>query len=189
MNKDTKIIFYQTGKSWYLPYTIHQAKYACPETEIILLGENTQFPGITNVSLHDFYDSTVIQRFQKQYIHMNSNNKKFEFHCFLRWFFLLEYMRSRDIHSVLYFDCDVLLYSSIADIIAVYSYRVSDCALLIPAQDHDSFLDWAVSGHASYWTREGLEEFCNFLTESFIQEKYMKLYQAKWNWHRETKVE
>ncbi len=189
MNKNTKIIFYQIGPSWYLPYTLYQAKHSCPNTEIIVLGENTNISGITHVSLDDISYSSAMQRFQDHYVHMTTNEEKIELHYFLRWFFLLEYMQKNHIDSIFYFDCDVLLYSSVSDILHAYSDIVFDCALLVPDQDHSSFADWAVSGHSSYWTLERLEEFCDFLIESYSQEKYMKLYQAKWNWHRETKTE
>ena len=114
---------------------------------------------------------------------MSTNSSEFEQFCWLRWFYLLNLMKRTNIQSVFYFDSDVLIYSSISDMIKCYSDLKFKCGFCIPKQDFDS-LRWAASGHASFWTIDMLEAFCDFILKSFQKSHYMKMYEKKWAWHR-----
>jgi len=96
--------------------------------------------------------------------------------------YLLQYMRSERVQSVLHLDSDVLLCSSLDEIRIKYSNTMSDCAFLIPRED-DNSLRWFASGHISFWTIDLLEEICSFCLNSLCQGEYQELYKQKWNWH------
>lgn len=182
MNQDTKIVIIHEGYAWYLPYVLYQAKFASPNSDVVLIGDNLEFEQIHVESLSNF-EGDNIRQFKRYYSHMSTNPKWFEIFCFLRWFYLLNYMRKYQIQSVLHLDSDVLLYSSIEDIKDAYFNMDWKCAYLIPKQDFDSFV-WTASPHVSYWTIDALEDFCSFIINSFKKEEYLKLYQKKWDWHQ-----
>jgi hypothetical protein len=188
IRKDTQIVFVHKGYSWYLPYVLNQATYASPDSEVVLLGSPDQpfnAPGI-HVENIDNLESRYIAKFVDCYRHMSPNSQAFEIMCFLRWFYLLEYMQKNRIQSVLHLDSDVLLYSSIDTIRDAYLDVVEDCAYSIPVRSHDKlnfFMD--ACSHISYWTIERLEEFCCFAIDSFHNPETLTQYENKWNGYQQ----
>lgn len=175
-------MFFHKGKSWYLPYVLYQAKFISPNSDIVLLGDDLHFEGI-HVEPLDLLHSKEIDLFRESYIHMSVNSVEFETLCWMRWFYLLNYMHKYEVDSVLHLDSDVLLYSSIETINDVYSDLNWDCAFCIPQQDSDSFI-WTASAHMSYWTIESLSRLCSMILESFCKEEYLNRYRQKWDWHQ-----
>lgn len=181
MHPNTEIVFLHKGYSWYLPYALFQAKSASPNSNVVLIGDTPGIKGIQSKPINTF-ENTYIDIFRTHYIHMSTNPEYFELFCWIRWFYLLTYMKYYDVDSVLYLDSDVFLYSSIDDIRVAYSDLTFKCVLSIPLQDFNS-LRWSASGHASYWTVDILEEFCRFIIASYCDQKYVAMYKRKWDWH------
>jgi hypothetical protein len=186
MNSNTRIVFIHNGKSWYLPYVLRQAKFISPKSEVVLIGNDSGSEELEAKPLEALISKDIIN-FQQSYKHLSSNSEKFELFCWLRWFYLLEYMRRERVQSVLHLDSDVLLFSSMEDIETNYSEIALNCAFSIPKQEFYSY-EWCASGHISYWTIEALEEFCDFIVKSFNSTEYIELYRDKWNWHLKNQV-
>jgi len=182
MDQNAKIVFIHSGDNWYLPYVLHQAKHVSPDSEVVLLGQLSNSTSIQNVTLEKLREPNSIKEFNKIYVHMSTNPKDFELFCFTRWHYLLEYMHLSKTRSIFYFDSDVLLYSPIKDIAEIYGRQISACAYLIIKQDVSS-MRWSATAHASYWTLDFLEKFCNFTRECFCQDKYLNMLKQKWAWH------
>jgi len=182
MRQDTKIVFIHKGYNWYLPYVLYQAKYASPNSDIVLIGDILRFKGI-QVEFLDNLQGNDIYQFKRDYSHMSTLSEQSELFCWSRWFYLLNYMRKYKVRSVLYLDSDVLLYSSIEEIKSAYSDLTWECGLSIPREDSSSMWWWSVSGHISYWTIDCLEDFCRIIINSFHNQEYLKQYRRKWDWH------
>ena len=184
MYQDTKVVFIHKGYSWFLPYALYNAR-SYNLDDVILLTDKESANTYKGIQLELFYDynSPEVIEFKKNYKHMSTNSSDFEQFCWIRWFYLLNLMKRKNIQSVFYFDSDVLIYSSISDMIKCYSDLKLKCGFCIPKQDYDS-LRWTASGHASFWTLDMLEAFCDFILKSFQKSHYMKLYEKKWAWHR-----
>ena len=172
---NAKIIFIHQGHNWYLPYALHQARHASLDSEVVLLGPSA-YAGIKNVPLHDLQGSAGEMGFRKSYLHMSTNPEWFELFCFLRWFYLLAYMRAYDVPAVFYFDSDVLLFSSVDEVAKIYETKNARCAYMIPEGREGT---WVASAHMSYWTREALGEFCLFLTRCYGDRERLKMLQDK----------
>lgn len=185
MDQETQLVFLHKGYSWYLPYTIYQAKLISPISEIVFISDGVKFKGIKNIRMSRLNDKNLVE-FNKYYSHMSTNPKSFELFCFERWFLLLNYMKIYNIQSVIHLDTDVLLYSSIDDIREAYSSLKWECGLLIPEQDPATY-QWGASGHFSFWTIKMLEYFCHFLIFSFKDKNIFQKYKKKWDWHIENK--
>jgi hypothetical protein len=181
------LVFVHKGYKWYLPFVLNQAKSVDPDSNIVLLGDCSKNNRINTASVKELRSSKYIERFTDKYIHMSTNSSGFELFCWLRWFYLLDYMHRSSIQSVMHLDSDVLLFSSLAEIKSYYADAIDDCGYIIPAQSFDS-LKWSASAHISYWTYERLEEFCEFCIESFCNTKYLQLYEEKWNWHQQNNL-
>lgn len=184
MQQDTRIAVVHAGRGWYLPYTLSQAKFVSPESEVVFIGDTPAVARLIGVAKEPM-DSLGAKVFENQYQHRHRRSPKIELISWLRWFYLLEYMRRKEADSVLYLDSDVLLFSSMSTLVDVYGEAVSDCGLEIPKQDHESH-NWLASGGVSYWTRAALEDFCEFALESFSDSTYVSLYEQKWDWAQRT---
>lgn len=182
INSDTQIVFIHQGYSWYLLYALYQAISINPQSKVILLADKSRFSQI-NTYLLSSLESEDITDVKNSYLYLSPNRAKFELFCWLRWFYLRNYMRQNKVNSVLYLDSDVLMFSSLKEIQETYQDLTGNCGLSIPEQSNDDF-NWSISGHGSYWTLESLEQFCEFTLTSFKEEKYLSQYQKKWKWHQ-----
>ena len=175
MNRDTRIVFINTGGSFFLPYVLHQAKHLNPSSAIVLIGDAgnydfVQFEQIENLASDD------IDSFRRNYVHRSTNPPQFELFCWERWFYLRNFMRKEQADSALYLDSDVLLFSSLEEIRQGYAGVEWECGLTVPQGG-------PASGHISYWTMDALEEFCRFAGESFREGSASQLYEQKWQRH------
>jgi hypothetical protein len=181
MWENSKIVFVHKGNSWYLSYALNQARSVNGNSDVVLIGDGDGHEGVQVVPFESL-DQGNCDRFRSDYQHRSPNGYEFELFCWLRWFYLLEYMRREQVNSVLHLDSDVLLCSSLEEISRKYSDAMADCAFLIPRQDHDSF-NWAASAHMSFWTIDLLEDFCAFCLDGLGRGEYQGPYKEKWNWH------
>jgi hypothetical protein len=181
MNTQTQLVFIHQGNSWYLPYVLSQAKFSNPSSNITLIGNELalqslqSIKGIHTESLEDL-ECDFTKTFNQNYCHMSSNSRDYELFCWLRWFYLLEYMRRHSISNSFYCDSDVLLYSSIEDIKEIYNLKNDDCAFSITKQK-------VASGHFSYWSYDCLNKFCEFSISSFVEPEFLNWYKEKYARH------
>ena len=171
------IVFFHRGSSWYLPYVLYQARHASPDSPVALIGQDVDVPGITTVGLDRFAGEAGISEFTRSYRHLSGNGYEYELYCYLRWFYLLHYMRESGLSAALYLDSDALLFSPLEEI-QTWLGEGCGCALSVPAQSHESRY-WCASGHASYWTLPELESFCAFALESYRDEQLLAQYEDK----------
>lgn len=166
IDSNPKIVFVHQGISWYLPYALHQAKSVSPASEVILLGQELGDNTITSISFQGLQGSKAEVAFNRAYVHLSTNPESFERICFLRWYYLLQYMRTNNVHSVFCFDSDVLLYSSVFEIMDKYDLKNADCGCLLFGIDSKFY---AASAGTSFWTRYALEQFCDFIVRCYSQ--------------------
>ena len=189
MSDNTSIILIHQGYDWYLYYTLNQIKSLTANTPLYLLGDDKvikAFSQANSINLNTLY-STRVAEFVDSYVHMSTNPYDFELFCFLRWFYLLEFMKSEKITKVFYLDSDILLYTPLEKIFAIYEGRLLNCGYMIPQQEYHSF-SWAGTGGTSYWHYEALDEFCRFLTATYRDREILPLYQQKWDYHKSKKI-
>jgi hypothetical protein len=181
MSTATPIIVFHKARSWYLPYVLHQARAACPTSEVLLAGE-VSVPGFPLLPLKNFENGKRASAFRRCYQHMSTNPQAYELFCYLRWFYLLEYMELRGLERVLHLDSDVLLYCSTEELALTHPIRPGEVGLCIPEQSHESLV-WLASGHMGIFTVEALHRFCNFATATFVEERWLSQYKHKWKRH------
>lgn len=184
MKDCSDLVFIHNRYQWYLPFVLNQAKSVNPDANIALLGDCWHPNLIGTAAIEKLGSSQQIEQFTDKYKHMSTNSYEFELFCWLRWFHLWDYMRRNSIRSVVHLDSDVLLFSSLAEIKSDYDRAIDDCGYAIPEQSFES-MEWTAAAHISYWTIERLAEFCEFAIESFCSDRYLQLYQKKWNWHQQ----
>jgi len=179
-----KIVFIHDSDSWYLPYALYQAKSLSPNSEVVLLGPKVSYPNIANVSLEDLQGSSLELDFRKAYVHMSANSESFEFFCFLRWYYLLQFMRRTNTNAVFCYDSDVLLYSSASEIFEAYHLKDFDCGYLVLGEDEEFT---GVTAGTSFWTQAALEKFCDFMTKCYCQKQYLDRLKNYWEKHSSEK--
>lgn len=144
-------IFIHNGYQPYLNYTINQS---CKYNKTILIGthnlinnNNLKFAPITDYSKY-------LQSFIEIYEHKSTNDYNYELFCFLRWFILKEYMEINQLKTIFYVDSDVMTYVN-------------------PELEYDKYCQYdftllhRCAAISSFFTKNGLDNFCNFLMETF----------------------
>jgi len=159
------IVFIHTGTAgaWFLDFSLQQARHASPGSKVFLLGDRASGPGVEFRRIDR--SNKRVERFSKAYKHLSGNPYGYELFCFTRWFHLLDLMVREGFTDSCYFDSDVLLYGSTEVLQTRVRETHKSCGFIIPGYDH-SGPPWAC-GHASYWTRDALECFCNSALELF----------------------
>ena len=116
--KPLPIIFVHTGNSNIISYALNQARKFNPDSEIILLGDESnswvQKHGFRHFNVSDYYG--MAEKFNDVYVHMSPNPIGYERFCFQRWMVIKEFLDScEEIDRFVYLDTDVLLYSILTE--------------------------------------------------------------------------
>jgi hypothetical protein len=163
------IVIVHQGLAEYLKLCLLKARQYNPSTPIVLIGNDENrcltelIPGLTHVT-PDFDDDDILL-FQKNYKHRSVQtdaSKKFEMICFLRWFFVRDFMKRNRIERCLHIDSDVLLFCDVWQVGEAFSkYGMT----LAPWGDKD---DNNLIGHTCFINdRQLLDRFCDMLQEYF----------------------
>ena len=155
------IIFIHKGNSWYLFYTLWQAKKTNPHSRVILLGnwETAYYQWLIGI---EHYPIQIYEEFAhhalEKYIHLSTNGEEFEWFCIARWFILYDFLtRNLEISQCIYLDSDILVYDSLAE----------------PSQDLSLFGMTMVgySAHTNFVNDIAfLGEFCTFVRNHYIKD-------------------
>lgn len=173
------IIFFHTGYSEYMPHTIKQAKET--NERVILLGDKSnQHLEVEHYLNGDLIDSDLACFF-KHYKHFSTNGQLFEVACFARWFVIKNFLLEHNLDSCVYLDTDIMVYSDLSKELQPFVEKTA--SFLYPKDQPKN--RWAASGHSSYWPREGLVKFCNFINKIYTTEEGINTLEQKWNYHVE----
>ena len=112
---DNHIIFLSYGDPFYLPYVLSQCKAYHPYDHVHLIGDssNKGYAGIEHHLISDYENSA--KEFAKHYVHLSTNNEKFERFCFDRFFIIKEFIIKNNIKECIIIDTDVLVYGNLFD--------------------------------------------------------------------------
>lgn len=165
------IIFIHQHYSFYLEYTLRQAVHSNPDSPIHLIGdpENNQFPFVIHHNISDFLNQDT-DFFKSVYQHQSPNHYDYELFCFIRWYLVKELMEREGYRQVFVADSDVMIYTDITDYVNQTSLNNSLAAFNLGVD-----YQWvrSASGHSSYWTWEGINQFCELMTDLYTEQRYI----------------
>jgi hypothetical protein len=154
------IIFFHSGNSKYLKYSLKQARAFNPDSPVYLLGDkrNNRYPFVTHV-LADKYE-TAVKAFSKIYKHRSSNGEGYELNCFLRWFYIEAFCRENNIEAFVYLDSDVLLFQNVTEMAPLFKNAAiaNTCA------------DMGMPAFTYFKNRNALSDFCNYLIKAYTEQ-------------------
>ncbi|KAA9356711.1 hypothetical protein [Larkinella humicola] len=165
------IIFVHQRYSFYLEYTLRQAAHSNPDSPIHLLGdvENNRFPFLIHHNVSDLLNPET-DWFKSVYQHQSPNHYDYELFCFVRWYLVKELMRREGYRQVFVADSDVMIYSDI-------THYVNQAGLTKYQAAYNIGVDYqwvrSASGHSSYWTWEGISQFCNLMSNLYTEPRFM----------------
>lgn len=157
------IVFIHKGYSSYLEFSLRQAKYSSPDSEIILLGDkaNDRFDFVTHVNMKDYFEQA--NEFAKVYQHYSTNPYGYELFCFQRWFLLKEFMEQSNLDKLMVCDSDILIYCNVEKLYKKY-FRDYDFSASI----HSTRV---ASAEVSFWRLNIIEDFCSFMTTLYTNKE------------------
>ncbi len=91
-----------------------------------------------------------MREFSDMYVHLNTTPPDYELFCYTRWFMLRNFMEKHDIPVTMYIDSDVLLFQDATEGWKNFS-------------DYTMSLVHRTSGHTSFMTLDGINNFCDML--------------------------
>lgn len=111
-NTYAPIFFIHQKDSFYIKYSINQAKFYNPNTEIIFLSSQIKSmnDNLSNIGIGKL--NSWADEFMKIYIHLSLLPFDYEYFCFARWFILANYVNANNekFNDLFSLDTDVLLY-------------------------------------------------------------------------------
>lgn len=137
------VVFVHFGECEYAPPVLAQAR---------AMGNEVTFLNPTRKEL-------LAHPFSKYYAHMSTNHFEFELACFVRWFYLRDWMKEKGIPDCLYCDTDVMLFTNVENEWHGDPYYF----------EHDFTLSLGTSGHTSFWKFDALSAFCDFLWNAYAE--------------------
>jgi hypothetical protein len=173
------LVIIHRGYSSYLKWCLLQARLAGKHVVLIGNESNEKLKKYIDFKSVKQFHSGLFEDFEKVYEHMSTNEYKFELICFERWFVLLDFMEKESLDVVVHLDSDVMLFNDLHEIVQSFA-RNTLAAYHIPKQTYDENR-WIGVSHTSVWTREGLRLFCEFMVETYSNNK--EELHNKWNWH------
>ena len=167
------IVFIHTGYSDYMEYSLRQAKHTNPDSEIILLGDesNNRFHFVTHVNIKDYFNGAA--EFAKIYKHYSTNPYNYELFCFQRWFILRDFLTVNKLKEVFVCDTDVLIYTDIGKILKK-SYKNIEFGCL--SDNKKKCYNAAIS----FWKDKKLTKFCQNIFSLYSNINGLKLIKNKW---------
>ena len=151
------IVFIHRGNSFYLPFTLGQARFRSGGNPLVLLGDvsNAGLGGKNGVQ-HELQDAYKQSRaeFEAAYVHLSMGAFEFERFCFYRWFLLRDYLVANGLEAVWYLDSDVMLYTELAEEETwIEQHDAAYCHAGVPA--------------VVYMKAATLNKFCDFILDLY----------------------
>ena len=150
-NPTPTVVFLQFGHSNYFEYNLNLAK-KYSQQNVAVITDSDIYYNTNSINYKKLTNNRILQIIDA-YEHVSVNNYNVELTCFLRWFFVLEFMKSENINRIFYLDSDVALCSPLINL----NYLYQEYPLVVSG----------ISGHSSFFDLTTLEEFCDY-THYFI---------------------
>ena len=176
------IVFIHSGYSPYLEFSLRQARAADPDADIVLLGdaENDRFPFLRHVDATAPAYREAVRPFAEVFRHLSTNRYAFEFGNFRRWFWLRTFVEADGLEDALVLDSDVMLYVREEELRRRWLSGKA-FGVCLPASQPP--YRWTASPHVSYWPRETVHAFCDYVVTSYTDPRVFRLYEEKWQHH------
>lgn len=166
----------KSGSQGYLPLAIQQAQQY--NDRVILIGDRSN----AHLNVEHYYYGEYAQEadaFRPHYVHMCTNERSFELWCLQRHFILRDFMAAQGLDKMFLCDSDVMLYCNVSTLETELEQYDLACNWAHTQWKYR----WSSSAHVSYWTRDVLAGFCDFIWETYTTLSGMATLREKWKWH------
>ena len=169
--KNLPIIFFHKSNSWYLKYTLKQARFYHPDAEIYLLGDesNSHYKFVTHINISKYEEIT--QKFRNLYHHRNNSTLyEYELFCFLRWFYILGFVQENNLEKFIYLDSDVLVFENFENIRSLFdSFSIANTGKTV-----------GMPAFTFFGSQKSIENFCMYMNNSFTDQFLTERLSAWW---------
>lgn len=162
------IFFVHKTNSSYLKYALKQARKFNPESPIYLLGDesNNKYPFVTHLNISDY--SASADEFKRVYRHLSAAPFDYELFCFLRWFYIRDFIVKNNIESFIYLDSDVLVFSNLTQALEPFKHlSIANVDVAMPAFTY-------------FGNSKVLIDFCEYMKNQYIIPEYSHRLDLEW---------
>lgn len=121
--------------------------------------KNLIFVALANIDYQEKFN-----QFRDVYVHLSTHDVEFELACFERYFAINKFMSTAHLDSIWHLDTDILPTNGLE--------AFSDFEMVFSSPYEDQSV---ISAHTSKFSKEGLNEFTYYLTNSFYQDNLNSL--------------
>ena len=114
------------------------------------------------------------------YVQMSHYHQPYDIAVMERYFVLQSFMADWGIDTVCNLDSDVMVYCDLTEEESKIE-RPYDAAYCIPLNQPKYRL--SASAHTSFFTKTGIDKFCEFLLDSYTVPDMFAILKEKWDWH------
>ncbi|MBK8350461.1 MAG: hypothetical protein IPL21_01800 [Saprospirales bacterium] len=132
------------------------------------------------------YKNEGAAQFEKVYQHFSTNPHYFEFTAIEKYFFSIGTHEKSAIRKNTLHRFRFAAFGNVTKVINKY-YDSYDFCSCLTQQEYDDFY-WSASGHLSLWSRQALEEFCDFILKVYTEESQIENLKIKWQWHLDNNI-
>jgi putative methyltransferase (TIGR04325 family) len=147
----------------------------------LLTDTSVTIDNVTIVNVNDYL--THVDKFESVYKHMSSNTENFEKICIKRWIILSNFLNQNKIDVCYYSDSDVMLYANVSDVYE--NYKSYDSVYTLP--EYQENFRWTASACCSFWKKETLNIFSEFILSSYSNDK-IQILKDKWDYHQKMQI-
>ena len=179
-------VFFHIGNQSYFSDAIY---IASRKNKVHVLGDQSteyksQFNNL-NIVFHDIHKYNHIgNEFKKVYQHFHSGAVPEQLICYLRWFVIKAFMEENLMPCIFHADSDIAVLSDMSK-----TYQDRGCPYLgLMTMAHQPEHRLVASGCTSFWTYDALNNFCEYMIDSYKNPDKRKKLENKYKWHTENNI-
>ena len=162
------VIFFHKGNHKYLKVAIRRAK--ATGNTVYLLGDSSNRKFCADWTDLNDISSDRVELFKSIYVHMSKNPKEFELLCILRYFYLYEFMKKKNLDGIILMDSDCLVYKKYDR----NEYTFCDCAFGWDFEQKPNY----ICPSSCYWTVGALKKFTDYCVD--LYQNQLDVLKEKW---------
>lgn len=148
---------------------------------ILLTDADNEIDGVNTYQINSYLDG--VAEFESAYVHMSTNDNKFEQICIKRWLILNNFLKQNAVSVCYYSDSDVMIYDNLTTVYE--NYKEYDACYTFP--EYQGNYRWTASACCSFWKSTALEKFAKFINDTYSKEQIAVL-EEKWNYHQKNNI-
>jgi hypothetical protein len=171
------VIIFHVGNQDYFKKCVELNRQ---HNDVIIIGDDSNSSMLNHINMNTL-DDTNIKRFRKCFINYSTNGHDYELFCFLRVFYIREYLLKHNINKIFHLDSDCVLFDNISEMFkdesVVYSIQNVENPYHMVGSIHNALIDLNFC-----------DTFIQLCFDIYENKSKFHLIDEKMKWHKKNNV-